>query len=216
MDHKYYFRSLDELGREAVVALRQFDERNAAIYKSNFERYQRGEITEYGYRMEDKALDDARQRLMNKYKGDIASLRDKYTEATEAYMMPSAGRMHPEDMEVLKNFKLSAAEFDRMAKKYADNPTMGRLLEDYRKENGIETNWRFQNLDARLKNFDRACDHVAAIVGQLDKYSPGRDSKVTRAAYSYYHELQGSDPDDLIAPAEEVDNNPLGGGSAFF
>lgn len=216
MDHKYYFRSLDELGREAVVALRQFDERNAAIYKSNFERYQRGEITEYGYRMEDKALDDARQRLMNKYKGDIAALRDKYTEATEAYMMPSAGRMHPEDMEVLKNFKLSAAEFDRMAKKYADNPTMGRLLEDYRKENGIETNWRFQNLDARLKNFDRACDHIAAIVGQLDKYSPGRDSKVTRAAYSYYHELQGSDPDDLIAPAEEVDNNPLGGGSAFF
>lgn len=216
MDHKYYFRSLDELGREAVAALRQFDARNAEMYKSNFERYQRGEITEYGYRMEDKALDDARQRLLSKYKGDIAALRDKYTEATEAYMMPSAGRMHPEDMEVLKNFKLSAAEFDRMAKKYADNPTMGRLLEDYRKEHGVETNWRFQNLDARLKNFDTACDHVAAIVGQLDKYSPGRDSKVTRAAYSYYHELQGSDPDDLIAPAEEADNNPLGGGSAFF
>lgn len=216
MDHKYYFRSLDELGREAVAALRQFDARNAEMYKSNFERYQRGEITEYGYRMEDKALDDARQRLLSKYKGDIAALRDKYTEATEAYMMPSAGRMHPEDMEVLKNFKLSAAEFDRMAKKYADNPTMGRLLEDYRKEHGVETNWRFQNLDARLKNFDTACDHVAAIVGQLDKYSPGRDSKVTRAAYSYYHELQGSDPDDLITPAEEADNNPLGGGSAFF
>lgn len=216
MDHKYYFRSLDELGREAVAALRQFDARNAEMYKSNFERYQRGEITEYGYRMEDKALDDARQRLLSKYKGDIAALRDKYTEATEAYMMPSAGRMHPEDIEVLKNFKLSAAEFDRMAKKYADNPTMGRLLEDYRKEHGVETNWRFQNLDARLKNFDTACDHVAAIVGQLDKYSPGRDSKVTRAAYSYYHELQGSDPDDLIAPTEEADNNPLGGGSAFF
>lgn len=216
MDHKYYFRSLDELGREAVAALRQFDARNAEMYKSNFERYQRGEITEYGYRMEDKALDDARQRLLSKYKGDIAALRDKYTEATEAYMMPSAGRMHPEDMEVLKNFKLSAAEFDRMAKKYADNPTMGRLLEDYRKEHGVETNWRFQNLDARLKNFDTACDHVAAIVGQLDKYSPGRDSKVTRAAYSYYHELQGSDPDDLIAPAEDVNSDPLGGGSAFF
>lgn len=215
MDHKYYFRSLDELGREAVAALRQFDARNAEMYKSNFERYQRGEITEYGYRMEDKALDDARQRLLSKYKGDIAALRDKYTEATEAYMMPSAGRMHPEDMEVLKNFKLSAAEFDRMAKKYADNPTMGRLLEDYRKENGVETNWRFQNLDARLKNFDTACDHVAAIVGQLDKYSPGRDSKVTRAAYSYYHELQGSDPDDLIAPAEEVNIDPLAGRAIF-
>lgn len=214
MDHKYYFRSLDELGREAVAALRQFDARNAEMYKSNFERYQRGEITEYGYRMEDKALDDARQRLLSKYKGDIAALRDKYTEATEAYMMPSAGRMHPEDMEVLKNFKLSAAEFDRMAKKYADNPTMGRLLEDYRKEHGVETNWRFQNLDKRLKNFDTACNQVEMIMGQLDKYSPGRDTKITRAAYSCYHELQGSDPDDLIAPTEVAE--PLGGGSAFF
>lgn len=215
MDHKYYFRSLDVLGREAVAALPQFNARNAEMYKSNFERYQRGEITEYGYRMEDKALDDARQRILNKYKGDIAALRDKYTEATEAYMMPSAGHMHPEDMEVLKNFKLSAAEFDRMAKKYADNPTMGRLLEDYRKEHRIETNWHFQNLDTRLKNFDKACNHVAAIVGQLDKYYPGRDSKVTRAAYSYYHELKGSDPDDLIALAEEVNCDPLGGCAIF-
>lgn len=214
MDHKYYFQSLDELGREAVAALRQFDARNAEMYKSNFERYQRGEITEYGYRMEDKAIDDARQRLVGKYKADIAALRDKYTEATEAYMMPSAGRMHPEDMEVLKNFKLSAGEFERMAKKYADNPTMGRLLEDYRKEHGIETNWRFQSLDKRLKNFDMACNQVEMIMGQSDKYSPGRDSKVTRAAYSCYHELQGSDPEDLIAPAEVVE--PLGGVSAFF
>lgn len=204
MDHKYYYQTLEQLGRNAVVELRQLDARQAIMHKEYLDQRINGDITERGYNGLVKSLQDSRQRVLDRYKADIATLEEKYGKAVEEYMTPSAGRMHPEDIEVLKSFALSSAEFDAMAEKYRDNPTMGRLLEDYRKEHDIKTEWRFQSLDARKAAFSSACSSAESIMGQLDKYCPDREGNVTRSVFGYYHKLQDSDPDALPVPPEEV------------
>lgn len=203
MNHKFYFKDLERVGREAVVELRKLDEKQADIQKEYFEQRNRGDITEQGYKNLVKTLDEARQGVVNKYKAQIEDVKEKYYKAVEEYMTPSAGFMHPEDMEVLKNFNLTVDEFNSFAEKYSDNPTMGRLLEDYRKEHAIETSWRFQSVDTRKEIFSGACNCVESIMGQLDKYVPDREGNVTRRVFDSYHKLQGSDPDDLVAPPEE-------------
>lgn len=220
MDHKYYFQSLDQLGRDAVVELRQLDEKQAPMHREYLEQRIKGEITELGYKNLVKTLDEARQGVVTKYKTKISELKEEYYKAEEKHMTPSAGFMHPEDMEVLKNFKLTVDEFNSFAEKYSDNPTMGRLLEDYRKEHAIETSWRFQGIDKRKEIFSNACSCVESIMGQLDKYSPDREGNVTRRVFGGYHKLQGSDPDALPIPPEEnqggIIDSMQSSGRSFF
>ena len=203
MDHKYYFRKLDEIGRSAVIALRRLDARQAPMYKDYLEQRIRGEITELGYKNHITALNASRRREVDKYKAEISDLKERYCEAEERHMMPSVGFMHPDDMEVLEKYELTADELDSLTEKYSNNPTMGRLLEDYRKEHAVETNWRFQSIDKRKEIFSSACIAVESVMGQLDKYCPDREGSVTRLAFGSYHKLQGSDPEALIAPPEE-------------
>lgn len=202
MDHKYYYQTLEQLGRAAVVELRQLDERQNREHKEYLDQRIKGEITEYGYNNLVNALNSTRQRVVDKHKTAIAELKEAYNKAEEKNMMPSCGRMHPEDIEILEKYELSPAEFNSMAEKYSDNPTMGRLLEDYRKNHAIETNWRFQNLESRKAIFSEACSIVESIMGQLDKYCPDREENITRKVFGGYHKLQGSEPDALPVPSE--------------
>ena len=202
---KQYFEELEKLGRSAIVSLRRLDARQVDEHKEYLEQLRRGDITEQGYKNCIKSLDDFRQRIANGYKSEIAALKEKYSAATEAHLLPTAGRVHKDDLEILRNFKLSDSEFDLLTEKHQDNPVMGRLLEEYRKEHGIDTRWRFQSLEDRKAIFDSACLSVESIINQLDKYSPDREGNLTRRVYSSYHKLQGSDPEALPVPAETED-----------
>ena len=200
-----FFEELEKLGRSTVVELRQIDARQAPMHKEYLEQRMKGNITEQGYRGLVKSLEDERKKAVDRHKADVAALAERYNKAVDAYMLPSAGRMHMEDIEILRNFNLTSAEFEGMADKYGDNPTMGRLLEDYRKQHKVETRWRFQSAEERKQAFQSACISVESLVGQMDKYCPDREGNVTRRVYDCYHKLQGSDPEALPVPPEEVE-----------
>lgn len=216
MDHKYYFQELDRVGRAAVTELRQLDAKHQSMHKDYLEQRMKDELSEFAYQKLVKGLEDSRQRAVDKHKSVISEIKEKYFKAEEDNMLPSGGRMNPEDIEVLKNFKLSTAEFNALAEKYNSNPTMGRLLEDYRVNQGIETDWRFQGIDKRKDIFASACSCVESIIGQLDKHCPDREGNITRRVFGSYHKLQGSDPDALPVPPEESPEGYNFGGSTLF
>ncbi|HRV73067.1 MAG TPA: hypothetical protein P5116_04215 [Eubacteriales bacterium] len=211
---KQFFEELEKLGRSAVVELRQIDARQAPMFKDYLEQRMKGDITEQGYQGLVKSLEEARKKVVDKYKADMEALAARHAEAVDALVYPSAERMVPGDIEILKNFNLSKEEFEAMADKYADNPTMGRLLEDYRTQHKVATNWRFQTGHDRKQVFQSACSSVESIMGQLDKYVPDREGNVTRRVFGCYHELQGSDPDALPVPAEEAGSTTVMIGNA--
>ena len=201
---KQYFEELEKLGRSAVIELRQIDARQTPMHKEYLELRMKGDITEQGYQGLVKALEDERKKAVDKHRADMAALSERYNKAVDAYMLPSAERMHTEDIEILRNFNLSSGEFEAMADKYGDNPTMGRLLEDYRKQHNIDTYWRFQSAEERKQAFQSACSSVESIMAQMDKYCPDREGNITRRVYGCYHKLQGSDPEALPVPPEEA------------
>ncbi len=201
---KQFFEELDTLGRSAVVELRQLDARQAPMHKEYLELRMKGDITEQGYQGLVKSLEDERKKAVDKHRADMAALSERYNKAVDAYMVPSAERMVAGDVEILRNFTLSSSEFEAMADKYGDNPTMGRLLEEYRRQHKVYTNWRFQTGEDRKQAFLNACSSVESIMGQLDKYVPDREGNVTRRVYGCYHSIQGSDPDALPVPPEEA------------
>lgn len=203
---KQFFEELEKLGRSAVVELRQLDEKQAPMFKDYLEQRMKGDITEQGYQGLVKSLEEARKKVVDKYKADMEALAARHAEAVDALVYPSAERMVPGDIEILKNFNLTKEEFEAMADKYGDNPTMGRLLEDYRTQHKVATDWHFQTGHDRKQVFLRACGSVESIMGQLDKYVPDREGNVTRRVFGCYHELQGSDPEALPVPPEEAES----------
>ncbi len=237
MDHKHYFKTLEELGRKAVVDLRQTDVKHTALHKEYLEQRMRGDITEQGYKGLVKALQDSRLRVVDGYRVKMEELKQQYAKAIDADMMPAAGRMNPEDIALLNTFELTPAEFERMADKYSDNPTMGRYLEAYRAKHEGQpmnttpasdaligsqsgekwhTSWHFQTANERKATFGSACGCVESIMGQSDKYSPDRENGVTRSVYGYYHAIQGSNPDELPVPEEKPFEGVIGNGNSTF
>ena len=107
------------------------------------------------------------------------------------------------DMEILKNFDLSPKEFENLAHKHENNPTMGRMLEKYRTDHNVETDWRYQTADQRKGIFNAACDSVYFVLKQDDKYSPEREQRIEHNTAKAYHSLQGS-----IAEVMPIPNAP--------
>lgn len=204
---KTYFERLSKIGKDAVIELRKLDLQHAEMHKSYLEDKQKGNLTEQGYRGLVSTLDTERDNFVAKYKEKIGELATEFATATDEYTTPSAGRMKMEDVELLKNFELSTKEFEGLASKYADNPTMGRLLEKYRVEHSIDTNWRYQTGEQRKAIFRSAANSIECIINQSDKYSPDREGAIDLCTSNSYHKLQGSNPNDMIAP-EGVDNSP--------
>lgn len=210
-----HFEAIDKLGREAIQELRKLDAKLSSDQKNYLEQRMRGDITEQGYQLYVKQLSDSRKRVVQKYVDQLEQAQAHFNADIDAYMVPTGGRMHMDDIEILRSFKLNAFEFEAMAEKYADNPTMGRLLDQYRRDNNIETSWRLQDANERKAMFNSAVNSVISIMGQMDKYVPDRETNVTRSVFGYYHKLQGADPEALPVPAApDTAYTMLGDGTA--
>lgn len=219
---KKYFERLQSIGLEAVAELRKMDKRRADQLIEYREQVMKGDSTEMGYQNLKCTLDNRRAQMVADYSAKLETLEKEFAGAVDADMMPSGRRINTEDAEVLKTFELSPAEFERMAAKYQDNPTMGRLLEDYRvKHEGAaigkgvptftgmaadaeqwRTSWRFQTAEERKAIFHSVSRTVYHIyTGDL-----GEDCvyRVKMRVSTAYHKLQGSDPNALPIPEEPV------------
>ena len=202
---KTYFERLSKIGKEAVVGLRQLDAQHAEMHKSYHELLTKGEITPAGYERYIKDLEKIREKYIRDYDSQLETLKEEYAKAVDEYTTPSVMRMH-DDATLLKDFDLSATEFERLAEKHGSNPTMCRLLDKYRVEHGIETNWRCQSAKERKDIFNSACNSVYFIMNQSDKYSFAREATIDYNTAKAYHSLQGSVTDIMPIPANPSPN----------
>lgn len=189
---KTYFERLSKIGVEAVQGLRRLDAQHMEMQRSYHEDLQKGIITPTGYERYTRELDKAREKFIAGYDAQIAGLKAEFAEASERHTTPTSGNLNMADMEILKNFELSPKEFESLARKYDNNATMGRMLEKYRVDHNVKTDWRFQTAERRNEIFNGACSSVQSIMGQLDKYCPAREANIKRSTAAAYHKLQGS------------------------
>ena len=197
---KTYFERLSKIGVEAVKGLRQLDAQHMEMQRSYHEDLQKGTITRQGYERYLKELDTAREKYIAGVDAQIEGLKAEFAEATERHTTPTSGNMNMADMEILKNFELSPKEFEGLARKYDNNATMGRMLEKYRVDHNVKTDWRFQTAERRNEIFNSACDTVYFTVKQSDKYSPAREANIERNTAMAYHKLQGSIAEVMPVP----------------
>ena len=189
---KTYFERLSKIGVEAVQGLRQLDAQHTEMTQRCHEDYMKGNITRQGYERYLKELDKASDRYIAGVATKIDSLKAEFAEASERHTTPTSGNLNMADMEILKNFELSPKEFESLARKYDNNATMGRMLEKYRVDHNVKTDWRFQTAERRNEIFNRACNAVYFTVKQSDKYSPAREANIERSIATAYHKLHGS------------------------
>lgn len=226
---KKYFTELESLGHKTIQALRTHDAGAASMLNDLQADVRAGFLTERGFANHRQAMDNKRKQILEAHQEAVTKLREEYEKVVDKHCTPSAGRLHPEDAEILRLFDLSPAEFETMAEKYADNPTMGRLLEQYRVQHEGQpygpksaermlgtgsdrerwhTDWRYQTADERKEIFSRACGTVDSFIGQRDKYSPNRELNLSRYISGAYHSLQGADPNALPAPELSKEQAP--------
>lgn len=212
---KKYFEKLQSIGLEALVELRKMSNQHADQLVDYWEQVVKGESTEMGYQNLKRSLEHRYAGVKGEYVAKLEALEKQFVAAVDEYTMPSASFINSGDAEVLKNFELSPAEFERMAAKYQDNPTMGRMLEDYRLSHegkqlgrGVDattwrTNWRYQSAERRKEIFKSASNSVYYIItGTL---SDTGEYRVKKRVSEEYHKLHGSDPKALPTPkAPEV------------
>ena len=226
---KNYFYELEHLGHKTIAALRTHDAGSESMLEDLAADVRAGYITQKGYDNHKRAMEDKRKEILDNHQAEVKRLRAEYEAHVDKYCAPNAGRLHPDDAEILKNFELSPAEFEAMAEKYRDNPTMGRLLEQYRVQHdgmpygpkkterllgagdGREewhTDWRFQTADERKAIFASVCGCVDSIIGQKDRFVKDRDRDLSTRISGAYHSLQGHDPNALPAPEIPRDEGP--------
>ena len=213
MNEKYYldftpsifFSHLQRLGREAVTELRKLDAQHIEKQRNYHEELTKGNITRQGYERYLSDLDKARDRFIDEYNAKLEALKTQFSEATDKHTTPSPGYFNVADMEILKNFDLSTSEFESLAQKYNDNPTMGRMLEKYRVDHKVDTSWRYQTADERKSVFNSACNSVYFIMKQSDMYNTQREARIDYITASSYHKIQGSNPEHMPIPAEVDD-----------
>lgn len=222
---KKYFEKLQSIGLEAIAELRKMDAQHADRLIEYREQVMKGDSTEMGYQNLKCSQDRNRAQTVKGYEEKLDALEKEFSAAVDADMMPSARRINTEDAEVLKTFELSPAEFERMAAKYQDNPTMGRLLEDYRaKHEGLEigksaqsftgmaadavelwhTSWKFQSAEERKEIFRSVSRTVYHIYTSVGRGGEDCDYRVKMRVSTAYHKLQGSDPNALPIPEAPV------------
>ena len=218
---KKYFAELEALGHKTIAALRTHDAGVASMLADLEAGLRAGFLTERGLANQRQAMANKRKQILDTHQEAVTKLREEYEKAVDEHCTPSTGSLHPEDAEILRLFNLSPAEFEAMAEKYKTNPTMGRLLEQYRVQHEGQpygpkstermlgtgsdrerwhTDWRYQTADERKKIFEVACGTVDSFIGQKDRYSPHRELNLSRYISGAYHSLQGADPDALPAP----------------
>ena len=213
---KSYFEKIQKIGLDGIAELRQLGARHNAMNNRLYEQVVAGEITDNYYKKKLKENEAAYEKRKSELRGDVAKVRADFDAFTDEYMMPTGVALNTADMEILKHFQLSIAEFDRLTEKYKHNPTMGRLLEDYRNKHDVKTTWRYQTTQERKDVFRSACSSIESILGQDDRISPDREFKVMQRTSSAYHQIQGSDPNVMPVPVPEKEpEKPRGYASLF-
>lgn len=217
-----YFERLQQIGVSAITEFRKTDLQHAEMHRSYLEDRRKGSLTEQGYRGLTQALDETRNKKVRAVKDQIAVLQSEYDKAVDERMVLSSAAIDSADVELLKNVPFTPADFDALAEKHRRNPTMCRLLDNYRKEHDIKSNWRFQTPEQRKEIFNNVCWAVEAVaVGQAtisatlsqseDRFVKERVARVVRLVSNAYHKLQGSNPNVLPIPVKDsVSERPKG------
>lgn len=221
-----YFERLQKIGTAAVTDLQGMDSRHTEMQKSYLEDRRKGNLTEQGYQGLVQALDSTRNKKVREVKNQIAALQDEYNIAVDKHTALSSAAIDNADVEMLKSIPITAADFDLLVEKHCSNPTMLRLLDAYRNEHHIQSNWRYQTPEQRKEIFNNVCFTVetvaigktvvrAVLLASDDRFSQDREQRIAYLVSTAYHKLQDSNPDKFPIPTMENDT-PVASNSSFF
>lgn len=209
-----YFEKLQKIATTAVADLGGMCIQHQEMQRSYLEDRQKGNLTEQGYQGLVQALDSTRNKRVKEVKDKIAALQDEYNSAVDKYTALSSAAIANADVEMLKSLPITIADFDLLVEKHSSNPTMLRLLDAYRIEHNMGSNWRYQSPEQRKDVFNSLCWAVEAIVTGAsvarsvltvggDLFGADREQRIAYLVSSAYHKLQGSDPNKFPIPDTE-------------
>ena len=222
-----YFERLQQIGISAVTDLRGMDSRHTEMQKSYLEDRRKGNLTEQGYQGLVQALDSTRNKRISEVKAKIAALQDEYNAAVDKHTALSSAAIDNADVELLKSIPITVVDFDSLVEKHSSNPTMLRLLDAYRNEHHVQSNWRYQTPEQRKEIFNNVCFTVETVAigktvvrsvlsASMDRFSQDREQRIAYLVSTAYHKLQDSNPDKFPIPTMEGDTSVAGHSSFFF
>lgn len=197
---KSIYKKLESLGHEAAGELRRFDAATKALLADAMEGVNRGEVNRDWVSKLNRERESQRIALTKSFDAKFYELQSEAEKTIDDAMMPSADEIDTEALEVLREFTMTAAEFEKMVRKYEDssNFSMLRKLDSYRKEHNINTLWQLHDGAKRKKDFELA---VFGVRHSYDpKYYDDPENGVTRMVGHHYRALQGADQDAFPVP----------------
>ncbi len=195
-----YFSELETLANDTAQKLAAHDARAELRRKDMREDRMQGMVTEKAEREASKQLDAERQAILDAANASADELEKRQAEGADEITMPRPGTMDLSLIDVLKNFNLTSREFDKLVAENQRRPVSLRLLAQYKDSHPeIQSTFKFQDADARKKNFQTARNTVMGIAtGNFDIAKKAEHVKYFCA--KHYHSIQGALEDRLPVP----------------
>ncbi len=198
MNYLAYFYDFGELAKDALDKLQRRTELDAEMDSWNLERVQNGKLAVQEYERQRRENAQNRAELQQELLDALDRRLAEYEAELERDFMPSAAKIDKLDAETLQKFELTIAQFETMAAKHQGNPSMDTLLDNYRKEHSVRTDWRPQSAEARRQIAKNAVISIQSTMRNPLLNIDAKKARIGWAAAHGYHQLSCSDPEQLL------------------
>ena len=200
---KGIYKKLESLGHEAAGELRRFDAATKTLLADAMEGINRGEVNRDWVSKLNRERESQRVALTKSFDEKFYELQNEAAKTIDEAMMPTPDELDAGDLEILREFTMTASEFERMARKYEDasNFSMLRKLDAYRKEHNINTPWRLHDGAKRKEDF--ALTVFGVRYSYDPKYHDDPEGSVTKNVGNGYRAMQGADQEAFPTPETE-------------
>lgn len=210
MNYLAYFYDFGELAKDALDKLQGRERLDAQMDSWNLERVQNHKLAAEEYERQRRENAQNRAALQQELLGALDRRLAEYEAELGRDFMPDAAKIDKTDAETLQKFELTSAQFETMAAKHLGNTSMELLLDAYRKEHNLRTDWRPQSAEARRQIAKNAVVSIQSTMRNPLLDTDEKKARIGWAAAHGYHQISCSDPQELQA------ERPVRSDSVFF
>lgn len=200
---KGIYEKLESIGHEATRELRKFDAATKSLLADAVEGVNRGEVDRDWIKKLERERKSQRVDMVKGVEAKMDEFQKEAEKTIDDIMMPVADELDADALEILKEFTVTTAEFEKMVRKYdeAGNISMLRKLDAYRKEHKIDTLWELHDGAHRKKALNST---IFGVWHGFDpQYHDDPDRTVTELVGCGYRALQGADQTAFALPETE-------------
>lgn len=160
------------------------------------------EITEKGFIAEQERINGKLAALKSAVSSSIKELQGRFNSAVDEYTLPKSEQLDSSIVNLLESVVLSPEEFIVYTQKYAGNPTMERVLEQYRTDKGISVFWQCESGEKIKSDFETLISVLESDISLKDK------DAISRFISKNYHSLRCANPEHLVYESKTDDDEP--------